>query len=406
MLCSSVFSVVFFLYNRISLPSMTAPFVTRAASVVLRVSVRRAAQRQKLAFALLLPVIGLTGCGYFDSRTAHNAQISLIGMSSSDVRGCIGLPDKQQKLDDGTEVYEYVRSLNIPATNDSTLFPLQSVVNVVETTFGGAGKTCVADIRIADGKVTDVHYSGDNDEMVGADGVCSIITRGCTRRPMADMKPVSYNPLGPVNSFRQPQIQAQMPASTTPLNAPSATPVEAPPLSEQTIAAPTPATNANDIPSLPASTPAASGASQPVVPPNSATPIQSVTPTTVPTSGVATSGNVLSGAVTPASPPAAVKTAVQNTPPVTPDAATTAVSNSPSQAVPTTSAPSQNISTPSATNDTSGKTGSVQNKVFESASGQNNVTKTTSQPVQPKKNVTDPEEFSPVSPVPEDPSTP
>lgn len=346
---------------------MTAPFVTRAASVVLRVSVRRGAQRQKLAFALLLPVIGLTGCGYFDSRTAHNAQISLIGMSSSDVRGCIGLPDKQQKLDDGTEVYEYVRSLNIPATNDSTLFPLQSVVNVVETTFGGAGKTCVADIRIADGKVTDVHYSGDNDEMVGADGVCSIITRGCTRRPMADMKPVSYNPLGPVNSFRQPQIQAQVPAST----------------------------------------PAADGASQPVVTPSSAPPTQSVTTTGVPTSGVATSGNVLSGAVTPASPPAAVKTAVQNTPPVTPDAAaTTAISSSPSQAATTTSAPSQNIPTPSTANDTSGKTGSVQNKVSESSSGQNNVTKTTTQPVQSKKNVTDPEEFSPVSPVPEDPSTP
>ncbi|GAA10028.1 hypothetical protein ATPR_3032 [Acetobacter tropicalis NBRC 101654] len=165
--------------------------------------------RKTLTAGLLLPALGLTGCGYFDSRTAHRAQLSLIGMSSSDVQGCVGVPDKVKKLEDGTEVLEYSRTLNIPATNDSTFIPLQSMVNIVETTLGGAGKTCIADIRIANGEVVDLHYSGDNDEILGADGVCSVITRGCVRRPMPDMQKVSNSPLGPVSGFRQPQIKRQ-----------------------------------------------------------------------------------------------------------------------------------------------------------------------------------------------------
>ncbi|GAL97091.1 hypothetical protein AA0312_0749 [Acetobacter tropicalis NRIC 0312] len=167
------------------------------------------AARKAVVAGILLPALTLTGCGYFDSRTAHRAQLSLIGMSSSDVQGCIGVPDKVKKLEDGTEVYEYSRTLNIPATNDSTFIPLQSMVNIVETTLGGAGKTCIADIRVANGEVVDLHYSGDNDEILGADGVCSVITRGCVRRPMPDMQKVSNSPLGPVSGFRQPQIKGQ-----------------------------------------------------------------------------------------------------------------------------------------------------------------------------------------------------
>lgn len=158
--------------------------------------------------------LALSGCGYYDSRTAHKAQISLIGISSSDLQACMGIPDKTKKLPDGSEIYEYTRGLNIPSANDSTLFPLQSVVNIIENALGGAGKTCVADVRITDGKVTDLHYGGDNDEIVGADGVCATIARGCVRRPLPSMQVISSNPLGPVKAYRQPQIK---PAKSQPV---------------------------------------------------------------------------------------------------------------------------------------------------------------------------------------------
>nr|WP_029335634.1 hypothetical protein [Komagataeibacter europaeus] len=154
---------------------------------------------------VLLPVGGLAGCGYTDSRTAHRAQLAMIGMNSTDVQSCVGIPDKIKKIDDHVQIFEYSRTLNIPSTNDSTLFPLQTLVNLTETAVGGAGKTCVADIRIEDDKVVDLHYSGDDDEIIGSDGVCSIVTRGCVRKPVASMRHVRRGPLGPISAFHSPR---------------------------------------------------------------------------------------------------------------------------------------------------------------------------------------------------------
>ena len=159
--------------------------------------------------ALLAPLIGLSGCGYTDSRAAHRAQLSMIGIDSQDVQTCVGIPDKIKKINDNVQIFEYTRSLNIPSTNDSTLIPLQTVVNLTETALGGAGKTCVADIRFENDKVTQVHYSGDDDEIIGTDGVCSIVVRGCIRQPLPSMKRVKKGPFGPVSGFYSPKIRAE-----------------------------------------------------------------------------------------------------------------------------------------------------------------------------------------------------
>ena len=46
---------------------------------------------------------------------------------------------------------------------------------------GGSGSYCHAIVRIVDGKVVGVNYTGDNDEMIGKEGVCAPIVRGCLR---------------------------------------------------------------------------------------------------------------------------------------------------------------------------------------------------------------------------------
>lgn len=162
-----------------------------------------------LAALVLLPT--LAGCGYIDSRTAHKGQLAVIGMTNEDLQACAGIPDKTQKIDEHTTVYQYVRSVNMPSTNDSSLFPLQTFVNMTQTTFGGAGKTCVASLRMVDGRVYDLHYSGDNDRMIGTDGACSTVVKGCIRSPVASTNRFHDRLIGfgPVSAFHEPSIEAQ-----------------------------------------------------------------------------------------------------------------------------------------------------------------------------------------------------
>jgi hypothetical protein len=157
--------------------------------------------------ALLLTLMGVTACGYNDSRSAHKGQLAVIGMTSEDLQACAGIPDKTAQLDDHVQIFQYTRTINIPSTNDSTLFPLQTVVNLTQTSMGGAGKTCIASIRLVDGRVTDMHYSGDNDRMIGSDGVCATLVKGCLTTPPASARSVSSNPIfGPVSAFHAPSL--------------------------------------------------------------------------------------------------------------------------------------------------------------------------------------------------------
>ncbi|WP_308721470.1 hypothetical protein [Komagataeibacter xylinus] len=189
------------------------------APVTTRFTALRPCLRLWQATALVAGLVGLSGlsgCGYTDSRAAHRAQMTMIGMNSTDVQSCVGIPDKTKKISDAVQIFEYSRTLNIPSTNDSTLIPLQSVVNLTETTLGGAGKTCIADIRFENDRVTQVHYSGDDDEMMGTDGVCSIVTRGCVRQPLASMRHVKKGVFGPVSAFHSPRLEPQPATPPTP----------------------------------------------------------------------------------------------------------------------------------------------------------------------------------------------
>lgn len=209
------------------------------------------AARWSLRTALLTPLLALTCCGYYESRTAHKGQLAVIGMTSEDLQACAGIPDKVSKLDDHVQIFQYTRGVNIPSTNDSSLFPLQTLVNLSQTTLGGAGKTCVASLRLVDGYVTDMHYSGDNNRMIGTDGVCATVVKGCLDSPVRSGKKVSDNLLfGPVSAFRTPStslppehvaVAAQQadPAAPQPPAAQPATTVAAlPPAAPATVAPP------------------------------------------------------------------------------------------------------------------------------------------------------------------------
>ena len=46
---------------------------------------------------------------------------------------------------------------------------------------GNSGSYCHADVRVVDGRVAELNYTGDNDDFVGKEGVCAPIVRGCLR---------------------------------------------------------------------------------------------------------------------------------------------------------------------------------------------------------------------------------
>ncbi|GBR01690.1 hypothetical protein ACFFGF_07890 [Asaia lannensis] len=161
-----------------------------------------------------LPLLGLSGCGYFDSREAHRAQLAMIGMTSNDLQACAGLPASTKTLNDTTQIYQYTATMNVPTASDSTIIPVQQILNMTQITLGGAGTTCKAIIRLDHDRVSEVHYAGDDDEIIGSDGICSIITRGCARQPEASMRKVNAGPFGPVSAFHSPPAPNQSTTAT------------------------------------------------------------------------------------------------------------------------------------------------------------------------------------------------
>ena len=149
--------------------------------------------------AILAATLLLASCGYEDSRLAHEAQISLVGMSAADLQACAGVPDRAKKLDDGTEVFTYTLKNDAAGGVNITLPIIGGGY-----TLGGSGSSCNANIRVADSRVQDVFYSGNNDRPVGTDGVCAPIFRGCMRRPQPGMTPIAAENRPALSAYVQP----------------------------------------------------------------------------------------------------------------------------------------------------------------------------------------------------------
>ncbi|KXV40367.1 hypothetical protein AD942_06955 [Gluconobacter japonicus] len=166
-------------------------------------------------FGALAATVTLSGCGYFDSRNAHKAQFEMVGMTSYDVQACAGLPGSTKKLNDTTEIWQYDGTQSTPTiSSDSGLIPAQSIISIYQSAFGGGGTTCRMVLRLDHDRVSEVHYTGNDDEYIGTDGICSIITRGCARQRESTMHRVNAGPFGPVSAFHPPATPPQSSSAT------------------------------------------------------------------------------------------------------------------------------------------------------------------------------------------------
>jgi hypothetical protein len=105
----------------------------------------------------------------------------VLGMNADTFQACAGVPSRTKRLDPGTEIFSY------ELKNENT-GGVEVSVPVIGGGFkiGRSGSYCHAVVRIVDGKVAELNYTGDNDDFVGKEGVCAPIVRGCLRAHGSD----------------------------------------------------------------------------------------------------------------------------------------------------------------------------------------------------------------------------
>lgn len=185
------------------MPSVSV--VRKAARRTSKTLHRRSAGRRTAKRVLaVLPLLAISGCGYGQSRMAHEAQISMIGMSSNDLQACAGPADKITRLNDRTAIYTYIYK---PSSTGG--FNVQLPLSLGGISIGGSGTYCSANLRVVDNRVTELHYTGDNDKTIGDDGVCAPLIRGCMRQPEPTMQPVGSANYDRSSAFHSPPVPVQ-----------------------------------------------------------------------------------------------------------------------------------------------------------------------------------------------------
>ena len=126
-----------------------------------------------LHHSLIPLVVGACATGH---DVAEKGRHLIVGMDAESLQSCAGIPTRTKRLDPRTELYSY--EIQYESTGG-----VQVNLPIIGGGFkaGGAGSYCHAIVRVVSGKVVAVTYTGDNDEMIGREGVCAPIVRGCLR---------------------------------------------------------------------------------------------------------------------------------------------------------------------------------------------------------------------------------
>jgi hypothetical protein len=109
-------------------------------------------------------------------KVAEEGRRVVLGMDAETVQSCAGIPTRTKQLDPRTEILSY------EIKNENT-GGVQLTAPIVGGGFkaGSSGSYCNVILRVVDGKVVEVNYTGDNDDPVGKEGVCAPVLRGCLR---------------------------------------------------------------------------------------------------------------------------------------------------------------------------------------------------------------------------------
>jgi hypothetical protein len=131
--------------------------------------------RKVLVLALL---VGACTSGH---NVATEGRHAVLGMNADTFQACAGIPTRTKRLDPRTEILSY------ELKNENT-GGVEVSVPMIGGGFkiGRSGSYCHAIVRVVDGKIAELNYTGDNDDFVGKEGVCAPIVRGCLRAHGSD----------------------------------------------------------------------------------------------------------------------------------------------------------------------------------------------------------------------------
>jgi hypothetical protein len=131
------------------------------------------ATRPIVLHSLVLLLVG--GCATHHEVAEKGRQL-IIGMDTDSLQSCAGIPTRVKKLGGRTELYSYEIKYEKTGGTQITLPIIGGGFSV-----GGGGSYCHAIVRVLDGRVVGVTYTGDNDDITGRNAVCAPIVRGCLR---------------------------------------------------------------------------------------------------------------------------------------------------------------------------------------------------------------------------------
>jgi hypothetical protein len=118
----------------------------------------------------------LVGACATPHEVAEKGRQTIVGMDVDSLQSCAGIPTRTKHLNARTELYSYEIKYEKSGGTQITLPIIGGGFSV-----GGSGSYCHAIVRVVDGKVAAVNYTGDNDDVTGRDAVCAPIVRGCLR---------------------------------------------------------------------------------------------------------------------------------------------------------------------------------------------------------------------------------
>ncbi len=126
---------------------------------------------QKPSLALLgVALLASGGCSPAH-YVAEKARESIMGMDADTLKSCAGIPTRTERLDARTILYSYENKYERTGGAEIA-FPIVGG----GFSLGGSGSYCHAIVRMVDGRVAAVNYAGDNDDMVGKEGICAPIS--------------------------------------------------------------------------------------------------------------------------------------------------------------------------------------------------------------------------------------
>jgi hypothetical protein len=130
----------------------------------------------ELSVLLRSLVLLLVGACATPHEVAEKGRQQILGMDTDTLQSCAGIPTRTKQLDSRTALYSYEIKYERTGGAQLTLPIIGGGVSV-----GGGGSYCHAIVRVVDGKVVAVNYTGDNDDIFGKESVCAPIVRGCLR---------------------------------------------------------------------------------------------------------------------------------------------------------------------------------------------------------------------------------